>query len=182
MDQRCSGLLESWNPGPMRSLESGAPIPPPRECCGSAASENICGNDVAVAFRVRGEIRSSNSFPCFRLWRLQATEGDRGQRDQQRLCEIFHKRSSYTTNFPASNLVSSYLVSISSAATVVLPAAEISALAERAHHPDSLRILPALPALFLADRPSHGYHSFGCNFVYPASKKGRRERSDRWQR
>jgi hypothetical protein len=82
---------------------------------GSAESEKICGNELAFAFRVRGEIRSSNSFPWFR-WRLQATKCDRGQRDQPRLCEIFRKRSLHTSNFPASNLVNSYLVSISSAA------------------------------------------------------------------
>lgn len=40
-------------------------MPPRRECMGSAESEKICGNELAFAFRVGGEIRSSNSFPCF---------------------------------------------------------------------------------------------------------------------
>ena len=40
-------------------------MPPRRECFGSAESEKICGNELAFAFHVRGEIRSSNSFPCF---------------------------------------------------------------------------------------------------------------------
>ena len=122
-------------------------MPPRRERFGSAESEEICGNDVAVAFRVRGEIRGSNSFPCFRLWRLQATKGDRGQRDQPRLCEIFHKRSLHTSNFPASNLVNSYLVSISSAANSGSARSRNFRSCQRAHHPSSLRILPALPAL-----------------------------------
>ena len=40
-------------------------MPPRRECLGSGESEKICGNELAFAFRVRGETRSSNSFACF---------------------------------------------------------------------------------------------------------------------
>jgi hypothetical protein len=40
-------------------------MPPRRECFGSAESEKICRNDLAFAFRILGETRSSNSFACF---------------------------------------------------------------------------------------------------------------------
>jgi len=144
-DQRCSGPPESWNLGRMRGRGSGASMPPRRECFGSAESEKI-GNELAFAFHVRGEIRSSNSFPCFSYggYKPLRTTVARGS---SRLCEIFHKRSLHTSNFPASNLVNSYLVSISSAANSGSARSRNFRSCRESSSPSSLRILPALPAL-----------------------------------
>ena len=148
-------------------------MPPRRECFGSAESEKICGNELAFAFHVRGEIRSSNSFPCFSYGGykpLRATVA----RGSSRLCEIFHKRSLHTSNFPASNLVNSYLVSISSAANSRSARSRNFRSCRESSSPQcspDTTSPPCAIALYLSDQPSHGYHSFGCNFIYPASKK-----------
>jgi hypothetical protein len=162
----------------MRWQGSGVSMPPRRECFGSAESEKICGNELAFAFHVRGEIRSSNSFPCFSYGGykpLRATVA----RGSSRLCEIFHKRSLHTSNFPASNLVNSYLVSISSAANSRSARSRNFRSCRESSSPQcspDTTSPPCAIALYLSDQPSHGYHSFGCNFIYPASKKERRER------